>query len=123
MDLSRIKVTRIGLLLSSLPSLIALALFYSLAIHMRLSLGAWPQSIGERGFPPALVTHSHVTWRCWEVLAFVSIFVLPAVTVVCALVPRGRRFAFYPALGTLAFLLAWGFMFLAPARFLNWWWD
>ena len=123
MDLSRIKVTRIGLLLSSLPSLIALALFYSLAIHMRLSLGAWPQSIGERGFPPALVTHSHVTWRCWEVLAFVSIFGLPAVTVVCALVPRWRRFAVYPALGTLAFLLAWGLMFLAPARFLNWWWD
>ena len=107
MALSRIKVTRIGLLLSSLPSLIALALFYSLAVHMRLSLGAWPQSIGERGFSPALVTHSHVTWRCWEMLALVSLFVLPAVTLVGALVPRGRRFAVYPALGTLVFLLCW----------------
>lgn len=35
-------------------------LFYALAIHMYLALGGWPESIGERGFPPALVLHAEV---------------------------------------------------------------
>src|ERR1051326_8008973 len=62
------KQSRIGFTIAVLPALLMLALFYSLAIHMHQSLGAWPTSIGERGFPAPLVTHSAVTANLFVVL-------------------------------------------------------
>jgi hypothetical protein len=50
-----------GIVVSALPSFLTFGLFYSLAVHMRQSLGAWLSSIGECGFPPLLVTHAAVT--------------------------------------------------------------
>lgn len=100
-----------------------LGLFYSLAIHMRHSLGAWPASIGKRGFPPSLVTHADITRNFCAVLLLVSIFVLPAAMLICLLVPRWRRFVAYFALYALLYVVCWGLMLLAPAPFLNWWWD
>ncbi|MEO8425683.1 MAG: hypothetical protein ABI651_01090 [Verrucomicrobiota bacterium] len=117
------KICRSGILVSALPSLLMLGLFYSLAIHMRYGLGAWPTSIGERGFSPSLVTHGRVTWHFCEVLFLASIFIWPAAMLVCLLVTRLRRFVVYLALYALLYLVCWGLMLLAPAPFLNWWWD
>jgi hypothetical protein len=117
------KTYRIGILVSALPSLLMLGLFYSLAIHMRFSLGAWPTSIGEHGFSALLVSHGRVTWQFCAGLAQVSIFVWPAAMLICLLVRRLRRFVVYVLVYALLFVGCWGLMLLAPAPFLNWWWD
>jgi hypothetical protein len=117
------KPSRTGVLLSSLPSLLMLGLFYSLAIHMRYSLGHWPTSIGDRGFPAALVAHGHLTWHYCGALLLISMFLWPAGLLVCLLVSRWRRFVLCFVGYALFYALCWGLMLLAPASFLNWWWD
>jgi len=100
-----------------------LVLFYSLAIHMHQSLGAWPTSIGELGFPPALITHIAVTVN-FVIALFLSIFVLPIPILACLLVERWRRFAVYFVVyaGCVLFCFALT-QFAAPAQFLYWWRD
>jgi hypothetical protein len=100
-----------------------LALFYSTAIHMHLSLGAWPSSIGERGFPAPLMTHAHVATSYFSVLLLVSIFAWPAAFVLCLRVPRWRIWLYYLGVYALACLICFGGLFLAPSQFLNWLWD
>jgi hypothetical protein len=117
------KVSRTVILVSALPSLIMLGLFYSLAIHMRYSLGAWPTSIGERGFSASLITHGKVAWNFCSGLLVASIFTLPVAILVCLLMARLRRFVVYFAFYALVYVICWGLMLLAPSPFLNWWWD
>jgi len=117
------RASRTGIIVSALPSAIMLALFYSLAVHMHHSLGAWPTSIGNRGFPAALVTHEQVTWSYFSALLLFSLFVLPVGILVCLFVARWRRLVPYFALYGLLYLVCWGLILLAPASFLSWWWD
>ena len=100
-----------------------LVLFYSLAIHMRYTLGAWPTSIGDRGFPPALITHGKIAWKFFASLALFSIYFLPAAILVCLVVARWRRLVVYLVLYGFFYAVSWGLILLAPAPFLNWWWD
>ena len=100
-----------------------LGLFYSLAIHMRYGLGAWPTSIGTRGFPAALITHGQLTWNFCSTLLAASLFTLPVAILVCLVVTRWRRFVVYFALYGIVYVICWGLMLLAPSPFLNWWWD
>jgi hypothetical protein len=100
-----------------------LALFYSLAIHMHHALGDWPTSIGERGFPAALVAHSTVTWNVFVVL-LLTLFVSPIPVLTCLLVERWRRFAVYFAAYAGTVLVCFAItQFAAPAQFLYWWRD
>src|SRR5258708_29372426 len=108
--LGQMKVCRTSILASVLPSLLMLGLFYSLAVHMRYSLGAWPASIGESGFSSLLVTHGRITWHFCKGLALVSIFVWPAVTLICLLATRLRRFTGYLALYALLYVVCWSLM-------------
>jgi hypothetical protein len=116
------KVSRTGFIASAFPSFLMLGLFYSLAIHMRLSLGAWPNSIGERGFSPALFAHAQITVLCFEILLLATVFVLPVVILVC-LSNSKWRVARYLAFYGLVFFVCWGLMHLAPEPFLYWWRD
>ena len=100
-----------------------LGLFYSLAFHMYRSLGGWPTSIGERGFPRSLVAHVNATVYYFEALILLGIFIWPLAIVVCLFVPRWRRVVPYLALYALVFLGCWGIMQLAPEQFLYWWRD
>jgi hypothetical protein len=100
-----------------------LGLFYSLAFHMHRSLGGWPASIGERGFPSSLVAHANVTVYFFVALICFGVFVWPLATAVCLLVPRWRRVVPYLAVYALLSLCCWGLMQLAPAQFLYWWRD
>jgi len=118
-----LKPTRAGVAVSVLPSLLMLVLFYSLAVHMRQSLGAWPTSIGERGFPPLLVTHATITAGFFMAVLLSSISVFPVAIVVCLLVQRWRRCVPYLALYVAMFFVCWGFMQFAPEPFLYWWRD
>ncbi len=100
-----------------------LTLFYSLAIHMRYALGVWPASIGNRGFPPALITHGELAWRFCAALAVPSIYLLPVAILVCLLVVRWRPCVIYFVIYALLYGVCWGLMLLAPRSFLHWWWD
>ena len=100
-----------------------LGLFYSLAVHMYRSLGGWPSSIGERGFPESLVWHAHLNMYFFIIQIWFGMFVLPVVFLVCSLRRSWRRFLPYFALYTVTFLVCWGLMQLAPAPFLYWWQD
>jgi hypothetical protein len=117
------KVSRTGLVASALPSLLMLGLFYSLALHMRQSLGAWPSSIGDRGFPASLVVHETVTVYFCIAFVVISVFVVPIAILVCLFVPRWRRLVPYFALYALLFGICWELMHLAPEQFLYWWRD
>jgi hypothetical protein len=112
-----------GMIFAALPGLTGLLLFYSLAIHMHLSLGGWPTSIGEYGFPRALIVHSAVTIDLFGAL-FLSLFLFPIPILVCLLVERWRQFAVYFAVCATACLLCLALaQFAAPAQFLYWWND
>lgn len=111
------------LLFTMSPAALMLCLFYSLAIHMHVALGGWPQSIGEAGFPPALLIHSTIAEFSFAALLGSAFLLLPIGLLVCALVQRLRRFLIYLSLfGGSSLLCLFGMAF-APAEFLNWWMD
>jgi len=110
-------------LVAVLPGLAMLGLFYSLAVHMHQSLGGWPTSIGEHGFPSPLVTHAGIATGFFTVLLLASVFAWPIALVVCALVRRWRGGIFYLGVYALSCLVCFIAMLLAPSQFLYWWWD
>ena len=121
--LGRMNTSRTGITLAALPSVLMITLFYSLAIHMRLALGGWPTSIGERGFPPALAIHSAVTTMVFLGF-FASLLVWPVLMFTCLLVKPWRRLAVYLAVYAGAILVCYALtLFATPERFLYWWRD
>ena len=117
------RASRTGIAVSALPGLLALGLFYSLAIHMHRSLGGWPSTIGERGFPPALITHATIATNYFWISLAVSVFILPVAILVCLFVPRWRHFVRYFALYAFVFIVSIVLMQLAPDAYLYWWRD
>jgi len=116
------KHSYVATALAALPGFVMLGLYYSLAIHMRQSLGEWPSAIGEHGFPAALITHVSVARNYCFTLLLLSIFVWPAAFILCT-VDRLRGFLFYLGVYAFSFLVCVGTMALAPSQYLHWWWD
>ncbi|HWB01439.1 MAG TPA: hypothetical protein VG796_00350 [Verrucomicrobiales bacterium] len=115
--------SRTGILLSVLPNIVMLALFYSLALHMYQALGGWPSSIGERGFPFALKVHSAVATRFSHFL-MICFLALPVPMLTCVFVKRWRHCVAYMTVYALVFLLCGLLMQKAsPDPFLVWWVD
>jgi hypothetical protein len=114
--------SRRWLALLTLPGLLALVSFYSLAVHMHIRLSGWPERIGTDGFPPDLITHDGISTGLFSV-ALVLALCMPAVLVLHALVPRLRSNMIYPAFCGTACWLCLALTALAPAGFLKWWWD
>lgn len=108
---------------SCLPALIVLALFYSLSGHMHATLGGWPSSIGEHGFPASLVLHAHIATFAFSTLLLISLFLWPPAFALCIAVRRWRAAARYLAVYAVACLAGFGAILLAPGQFLYWWWD
>ncbi|MBL9170897.1 MAG: hypothetical protein JNN07_24405 [Verrucomicrobiales bacterium] len=117
------KASRTAIVASTLPGVMMLGLFYSLAFHMHRSLGGWPMSIGERDFPASLIAHAYLTTYFFIGLIWFGMFVVPVAMLACLLRPRWRRSLRYWALYALVFCLCWGLMQLAPEPFLYWWRD
>jgi hypothetical protein len=78
------KISRLGITASSVPGLLLLGLFYSLAFHMQQSLGSWPTAIGTNGFPLLLVAHADITMALFGVLLLSSVFLAPLVHLLSA---------------------------------------
>ena len=100
-----------------------LCLFYSLAIHMHRRLDGWPRTIGDQGFPEALVVHADFAQLAFGSLLLGCLFVLPLAVVLCLCVPRMRGGLYYLGIYALVGLASFGATLLAPEPFLNWWWD
>ena len=115
------KISRI--IASSVPGLLLLALFYSLAFHMQRSLGSWPTAIGTNGFPRVLVVHADITMALFGILLLSSVFLAPGAFAVCVVTPRWLPNAAYFVIYVVVFVACWGLMQLAPGQFLNWWRD
>lgn len=112
-----------GAMLAAMLPAAALAIFYSMAAHMYFSLGHWPQSIGNNGFSPALLLHSEAQYWLIKVVGHLSIYVWPVAVIAAALTAKTRRLLPYLGIYALAVLICWGLMYLAPRRFLYWWFD
>ena len=112
-----------GITISLIPWSLALGLYYSLAIHMYQSLGGWPESIGTRGFSPALLMHDKIHGFYISNLALFTIFVAPVIFLVCLFVRRWQPLIIYPSLQILGMLIFFLQMFFAPDGYTYWWWD
>lgn len=107
---------------SVLPGPGFLLLFYSLVLHMHSSLGGWPASIGNEGFPPALNLHASLTFNAFYWFLLFTVFVWPILMLGGLLLRRRLRLAQIVAFG-LSFWACWPLILLAPSGFLYWWWD
>ena len=112
-----------GITISLVPWLLALGLYYSLAIHMYHSLGGWPESIGTRDFSPVLLMHDKIHGFYISTLALFTIFVVPAIILICLFVRRWQPLIIYLSLQLLGMLIFFLQMFFAPDGYTNWWWD
>ena len=117
------RFSRVGVALAVAPSLVFVALFYSVALHMHWNLGRWPAVDDERGFSLALKNHSTLAICYLPVLWGVTVFLWPVSFVFALLNPRWRWFAAYLAVHPWSCVLCYGLMLLAPAPFLIWWWG
>ena len=112
-----------GIVISILPYLLALLLFYSLAVHMHQSLGGWPESIGTNGFPAALLIHDQILSAFITCLLLFTIFVVPAIILACLFVSRWRHLVVCFVVHLVSLPVCYGLMQLAPEGYLYWWWD
>ena len=110
------------IIFACVPYLLALILFYSLAIHMHLALDYWPQSITVDEFPPALLMHANIQGVYMTALFFFTVIVSPAFLLICLLLPRWRHLSVYCAVQGLGLMVFFGLMDFAPDGYLNWWW-
>jgi hypothetical protein len=117
------KASRTGIVLASLPGLLALGLFHSLALHMHRTLGGWPSGIGTAGFPPALVTHANIAQGFFWMTIGASLCALPVAVLVCLIVSRWQHFIPYFGLYVFVFVLCIILMQFAPEPYLYWWND
>ena len=116
------KIKR-GITISLIPWSLALGLYYSLAIHMYHSLEGWPESIGTRGFSPALLMHDKIHVFYISNLLIFTIFVVPVIILICLFVPRWRPLIIYLSLQLLGMLVFFLQMFFDPDGYTYWWWD
>ena len=107
----------------TLPAMVMLGLFYTLAIHMRQSLGGWPVAIGTHGLPTPLITHGYIAGQFFSILLFSSFFVWPIACVLSATNRRWRGALPYLGIFALSCFVCFAAMLVAPSEFLIWWWD
>ena len=119
----KINVSKKALLLSTLPGLILLVLFYSLAGHMFWSLGQWPESIGEDGFPRPLAIHASLSTGYFRLLYLLTVYASPGMLLFLLASKPWRKLSLCLVTHIITFGIAYAGMLPAPAQFLTWWWD
>ncbi len=107
---------------TTLPGLLPLMSFYSLAVHMYIRLGGWPDFYGTHKLPSDLVTHYKISEGLFTIGVLIAIG-MPVLLALYALVPRLRSGMIYPAFCGAACWLSLFLTALAPEGFQRWWWD
>ncbi|XCN73868.1 MAG: hypothetical protein Q3M24_03685 [Candidatus Electrothrix aestuarii] len=116
------KISQTGIIISVLPSLFALALIGSLAVHIHLI--GWQLSDIPLGYwPPSLDAHFSIWSAYFFPLLFLSISMVPIATIVCLIVPRLRHITLYLALHTLMLVATIYLSDFLPDSFTKWLWD
>lgn len=70
-----------------------------------------------------MITHGDLAFYFCAFLTLASVWIVPVAILVCLLVRPWRHITIYFAIYAAFYALCWGLMLLAPAPFLNWWWD
>ena len=120
--ISRYWQSKSILLFLLLPGLINLAAFYSLALHMYLSLGDWP-GIGTDGFPDALLLHDTLVSYSFSFCLIFPIFVYAPLWIIFYLVKPIRLWLDKLAAFGVSCIVSTLLTQLAPSGFLYWFWD
>jgi len=113
------KSTRLFLLL---PGLINLAAFYSLALHMYLSLGDWPP-IGTDGFPDALLLHDTLVSYPFTISLFFPLILFGPLWILFYLIKPLKPWLDKLAAFGVSCVVSTVLTQFAPSGFLNWFWD
>ena len=108
--------------LAALPAASMAIGFYALALHMHEALGAWPQQLGTKGFPPALVTHANF-WGSYFGFLLLSLLGWSLLALLAVALPQWRRSQAYFSVYALTFIACLTLMLMAPKGFSDWWWD
>lgn len=108
---------------SMIPAILLVGAWYTLAIHMYLSLGGWPANIGNAGFSSALNLHVEIAQHCFWLPSLILFVTWPIAVVVFAVVRRWRAGIHYLGIVAIVWALAFGLTQLGPDGFLYWWWD
>lgn len=103
-----------------LPNLILMVLMVSLAAHMRMALGRWPESIGMANFPTGLVVHADVAIGWFIITLFGTMFVLPPVAIVGYILVPFRRILPWLAVYYIGHIFMWAVLVAMPEGFLYW---
>ena len=106
------------------PGILCLLLFYSLALHMYMSLGGWPKyGIGNEGFGPILVSHADLVLEVIGVTLLLSVYLWPVALFLSSLIPISRKYIPYVLLYAVTLVVCVGIALLAPDPFIYWWKD
>ena len=120
---TEIKERKQTFIIAVMPWSLALGLFWSLAIHLYLSHGGWPEMRGTSGFSSALVLHANIQYNYLMLLSLLTLFVCPVMFLLCLFIERLKKMIIYPSmqiLGGLLFLLQ---MLFAPNGYTDWVWS
>ena len=117
------KSSPVALLAAISPGLLMLLLFYSMVIDMHQSLRGWPTSVGDHGFPPSLIIHNAIAGGFFFILLLVTYFMWPVAFLLCLAIRRWRACVYYLGVFGLVATACFATTSLAPARFLDWFWD
>ena len=120
---TELKERKWTFIIAVIPWSLALGLFWSLAIHLYLSIGGWPEMGGARGFSSVLLLHANIHYNYLMFLSLLTLFVCPVMFLLCLFIERLKKMIIYPSmqiLGGLLFLLQ---MLFAPNGYTDWVWS
>jgi len=101
---------------------VGLLFWFSLAAHLRLGLGRWPESIGLEPGTSFFRAHTSITW--WLIIiGFYATVAAGVVGGILLLIRRVRRWSVYPLVFAAACLIAFGMAQLVPRSFITWFLD
>ena len=120
---TELKERKWTFIIAVMPWSLALGLFWSLAIHLYLRIGGWPEMGGTRGFSSVLLLHANIHYNYLMFLSLLTLFVCPVMFLLCLFIERLKKMIIYPSmqiLGGLLFLLQ---MLFAPNGYTDWVWS
>ena len=120
---TELKERKWTFIIAVMPWSLALGLFWSLAIHLYLSLGGWPEMRETKGFSSVLLLHANIHYNYLMFLSLLTLFVCPVMFLLCLFIKRLKKLIIYPSmqiLGGLLFLLQ---MLFAPDGYTDWLWS
>ena len=118
----RYRQSKSNLLFLFFPGLINLTAFYSLALHMYLSLGDWP-GIGTEGFPDALLVHDALMSYPYFISLFFPLILFGPLWIIFFLIKPIRPWLDKLAAFGVSCVVSALLTQLAPSGFLYWFWD